>query len=956
MSLITDYEETEDPKETNATVDSQLDIDSGDDDSMENFSEEEIDEMCNNAALNSALDDDDPLSLNSDYDDRVNSNAEVESRKESDADGKESASNSDGEGAQPSKKKKSFAEIIAESKALREAILKAKGSGTNHVRGSLVVPNAIEHTEEEIPPIEDKGPTGSTSTPVTAPATGQTSSTVSTGPTGSTSTPVTAPTTRSSSSTVSTGSTGSTSMPVTAPATGSTASTVSTGQTVSEEVTGTGLDNPNMEAPDGNSDEPSDVNGGKTHASTRVEQKTLDEILRQAAKESGLDLEYSEVLWFIKTVAPSAIRSLSSTKGNPADYRDECDDFVKFLSSVKESNGQRAFSIIISEIVSYIHDNTDETFSAIDIITYCDEIYNQYAGVQLTVPNSIGYTKIKVMVDNAFIIDYLNSTGISGDLKIGNDVDPSLNSLVKLAVDVAYYQYVSELGDIADKYILAYQRIKNDRPEMLKVVEDGDYEAFYKMLKTFCGSSTVGIDLRDIDLNMESYSSSEAAALYAAVIAKMDELSKKYRKRYDNEAVERVVDNMASRGYRASQANAIEYYCEELFNPKKTVKPPKEDPTATEEKVAPQVDDGEPRDEDVPPPLEKDIISIDQGRPMATQAYIPYGYGLSKSHVEINKPYTEVFGIPFINIRHPIFKTIALKYSNKYSMKNAPKGKDGAIDKMFEKRVKSVETNADKAERQLIKEIKTGSLMSRFLLGDKTKNTQVKGEGLGLASSIEKGLRRITSFATNPLLVKNILKLIKMAMDGEETPVSRNTLVIATDRMNAYDRNPIVSNVVNDQFANVRVFNPVKPEKTAAVSKKYLKQFYEIVNPLENADEYIACGAFSGNLPDGFSGRGMFKAQLKTISSGVIDPSAVPDAAINAFRQDIMMHGGYPYTYVLTDRFSGMYTQAFRIARNNNFLGDLFRMDVDLVAIHVKNAGMDGIFILENHDAEVLFS
>lgn len=932
MSLITDYEETEDPKETNATVDNQLDIDSGDDDTMENFSEEEIDEMCNNAALNSALDDDDPLSLNSDYDDRVNSNAEVESKKESDADGKESASNSDGEGAQPSKKKKSFAEIIAESKALREARLKANGSGTNNVRGSLVVPNAIEHTEEEIPPIEDKGPTGSTSTPVTA------------------------PTTRSSSSTVSTGPTSSTSTPVTAPATGSTASTVSTGQTVSEEVTGTGLDNPNMEAPDGNSDEPSDVNGGNTHASTRVEQKTLDEILRQAAKESGLDLEYSEVLWFIKTVAPSAIRSLSSTKGNPADYRDECDDFVKFLSSVKESNGQRAFSIIISEIVSYIHDNTDETFSAIDIITYCDEIYNQYAGGQLTVPNSIGYTKIKVMVDNAFIIDYLNSTGISGDLKIGNDVDPSLNSLVKLAVDVAYYQYVSELGDIADKYILAYQRIKNDRPEMLKVVEDGDYEAFYKMLKTFCGSSTVGIDLRDIDLNMESYSSSEAAALYAAVIAKMDELSKKYRKRYDNEAVERVVDNMASRGYRASQANAIEYYCEELFNPKKTVKPPKEDPTATEEKVASQVDDGEPRDEDVPPPLEKDIISIDQGRPMATQAYIPYGYGLSKSHVEINKPYTEVFGIPFINIRHPIFKTIALKYSNKYSMKNAPKGKDGAIDKMFEKRVKSVETNADKAERQLIKEIKTGSLMSRFLLGDKTKSTQVKGEGLGLASSIEKGLRRITSFATNPLLVKNILKLIKMAMDGEETPVSRNTLVIATDRMNAYDRNPIVSNVVNDQFANVRVFNPVKPEKTAAVSKKYLKQFYEIVNPLENADEYIACGAFSGNLPDGFSGRGMFKAQLKTISSGVIDPSAVPDAAINAFRQDIMMHGGYPYTYVLTDRFSGMYTQAFRIARNNNFLGDLFRMDVDLVAIHVKNAGMDGIFILENHDAEVLFS
>ena len=134
-----------------------------------------------------------------------------------------------------------------------------------------------------------------------------------------------------------------------------------------------------------------------------------------------------------------------------------------------------------------------------------------------------------------------------------------------------------------------------------------------------------------------------------------------------------------------------------------------------------------------------------------------------------------------------------------------------------------------------------------------------------------------------------------------------------------------------------------------------MKHFYDIVNPLENADEYIACGAFSTNLPYGF-GRDMFKAQMRTISSGAIDPSSVPDAAINAFRQDIMMHGGYPYTYVLTDRFSGTYTQAFRIARNDNFIGDLFRMDVDLVAIHVKNAGMDGIFILENHDAEVLFS
>ena len=702
---------------------------------------------------------------------------------------------------------------------------------------------------------------------------------------------------------------------------------------------------------------------GKSKDTSRHENQSggrisLAEILQKAVQKSGLDLEYSEVLLFIKSIEPYLVNSLNTTKGMADDYSDECGKFINFLSLVKNVNGQRTFSIIISEIVSYINDNTDETVTTMDFIKYCGELYVRYKDGTLTVPNGIGYTKMKVMVNNAFIIEYLNSAGISNDFKVGNGIDDSIDGLVKEAVDVAYNQYVTEFGDIADKYILAYQRIANDRPEMLKVTENGDYEAFYKMLRTFCGASTVGIDLSDIDLNMESYTPGEAAALYAAVIAKMDEFSKRYRKSYDNEAVERVVDNMASRGYRASQTNAIEYYCEQLFNPRKTVDVPKEEEPEEEkdaENVAPKEDVDEPQGEDVPPPLEKDKISIDHGMNMATQAYIPVGYGLSKSHVEINKPYTEVFGIPFINIRHPLFKTIALKYSNRYSKKKAPKGKDGAIDKLFEKRIKSVEANADKAERQLIKEIKSGSLMSKFLLGDRTKDTQVEGEGLGLASSIEKGLRRITSFATNPMIVKNILQLIKMAMDGEETPVSRNTLVIATNKMNAYDRNPIVSNVENDQFANVRVFNPVKPEKSAAVSKKYLKQFYDIVNPLENADEYIACGAFPTNLPYGF-GRDMFKAQMRTISSGAIDPSAVPDAAINAFRQDIMMHGGYPYTYVLADQFTGTNNQAFRIARNNNFLGDLFRMDVDLVAIHVKKAGMDGIFILENHDAEVLFS
>ena len=675
-----------------------------------------------------------------------------------------------------------------------------------------------------------------------------------------------------------------------------------------------------------------DSNGGKGNKGNGSKDNPppvnlpLNDILNKAAQDNNVD--YAGVLHFLTEVDPTVTKTLS-TKYDSRAYMNDCVNFVKFMSTVLGQECQRPLCAIVSEVVSYIKKNASAAITASDIINYCNELAaydssNNY----IMMLDGVGYTKMKVMVENAFIISYLTTMGVSDDLKVANNVDESVDAAVQLAVAVAYRSYARMLGDTLEKYEIAYKRIETEKPEMLHVIEEGDYDAFYKMLKTFGGYGTVGIDMRDIDLNMESYSPGEAASLYAAVIAKMDEFAARYNRNYDNEDVERVVDNLVSRGYRASQTNAIEYYCDELFNPKQEV---------------------ESREE-------RDRVSIDHGENIATRAYIPAGYGLSKSHIEISKPYTEVFGIPYINIRHPLFKTIAMRYSNKY--KNAKKsgGKKSAMDKLAEKRVRDIEANADRAERQLIKEIKQGSLMSKFLVGDTRKETQVAGEGLGLVSSIEKGLRRITSFASNTLLIKNILKLIKMALDGEETPVSRNTLVVATNQNNAYDRNPIVSNYENDQFANVRVINPVKPEKSAAVSKKYLKQFYDIVNPLENADEYIACGAFSSNLPMGAGGNGMFQAHMDTVSSGTIDPSSVSDAAITVFRQDIMEHDGYPYTYVLTDQFTGTNNEVYRIARNNNFFGDLIRLDVDLVAIHVKKAGMDGVFIMENHDAEVLFS
>lgn len=652
----------------------------------------------------------------------------------------------------------------------------------------------------------------------------------------------------------------------------------------------------------------------------------LVEILRKAAQDESVN--YTNVAQFITMLEPSVVKSLSS-KYYEDDCLDDCKSFVTFLSELLNLNSYREVSIILSEVVAYIKKNAGVTLSAMNIIMYCNELNKNITDRKVLDISGIGYTKIRIMVENAFIINYLKTAGVSLNLAVGNNVDTYVNNMVLLAASTAYSIYGYMLGDISDKYAIAFQRIETEKPEMLSVVTEGDYGAFYKMLKTFSGYSTVGIDLNDIDLNIDSYSPGEAASLYAAVIAKMDELAARYHKTYEKEDIERVVDSVASRGYRASQTNVIEYYCDEVLNPKK----PKGEGNA------------------------KDSINVDHGMNFATRAFIPSGYGLSKSHIEISKPYTEVFGIPFINIRHPLFRTIAMKYSNRFSKaEKQSKGKTTATERAWAKRLHEVMVNADKAERQLVKEIKQGSLMSKFLVGDKTKDTQVEGEGLGFMSTIEKGLRKVTSFASNPKLVKNILKLIKLAIDGIETPVSRSTLVIATDAQHAYDMNPIVPNDVNDQYAYVRVFNPVKPEKTAAVSKKYLKQFYDIVNPLENADEYIACGAVSSNLPAGVGGNGMFRSQLQTISGGVIDPSSVPDSAITAFRQDIMQHNGYPFTYVLTDQSTGGSNDVYKIVRNNNFFGDLVRLDVDLVAIHVKKGSIDGIFIMENRDAEVLFS
>ena len=59
---------------------------------------------------------------------------------------------------------------------------------------------------------------------------------------------------------------------------------------------------------------------------------SLAEILQKAVQKSGLDLEYSEVLLFIKSIEPYLVNSLNTTKGMADDYSDECGKFINFLS------------------------------------------------------------------------------------------------------------------------------------------------------------------------------------------------------------------------------------------------------------------------------------------------------------------------------------------------------------------------------------------------------------------------------------------------------------------------------------------------------------------------------------------------------------------------------------------------------------------------------------------------
>ena len=154
----------------------------------------------------------------------------------------------------------------------------------------------------------------------------------------------------------------------------------------------------------------------------KIKEVPLSETLRQAIDNSGLAVNYTEIFEFIKAVDPSAVRLLDA-KYNPIDVSDYCDKFIQFMSTLSNAGSQRQLSIIISEIVSYIKKNANETFTAIDIITYCNKLHDTVKDENVFALKGVGYTRMKIMVENAFIIEYLSSYGISEDLRIGNGVD-----------------------------------------------------------------------------------------------------------------------------------------------------------------------------------------------------------------------------------------------------------------------------------------------------------------------------------------------------------------------------------------------------------------------------------------------------------------------------------------------------------------------------------------------------
>lgn len=646
---------------------------------------------------------------------------------------------------------------------------------------------------------------------------------------------------------------------------------------------------------------------------------------------------YASAIKVLAMIVPDMAKKMNE-KMEYSSIKDILSGFCSFVKTASSNSTLRFYSGAVFSIVSYLKANGINPPSVVDAMNIYTSIGSGEADAEEIAKVSLTRAVSGTLARNSFIIEALTENGIDiGIPAVPDTVAPkSAQNAYTMMTGIIYRMHEGDIEPVAKSYVNAYRRLETSNKDFLERIktleQSGNESGFYNMLETFRNEKTINLDMRDAELNKKAYKNSESIALWNAIVQCMSGMSEKYGKDYDETLVNEAFDRISSRGYGAYNEDVINGVCEDMFNSKKPV-----------------VND------------DKNTVSHTSGSGKTGNAYIPFGYGLSKSHVEMGKPYTEVFGMPYINIRHPIFKTIAMKYTE--SFKRSESRLESKDNPELKKRVKMIKTRADKAEAQLKAEIKKGSLMSHMFSDAKDKTTQVSGEKRDLLTRIDDKLRKVTSVISNGMTTKNILDLIKMAIDGDEIPVSRNTLVVRATPETGYKNNPMISTETNDTFAFISVENPIKPEKNAAVSKKYLKQFYNIINPLDNADEYIACGAFSPSMTDGSGADDMIRAQMLSVSHGLVDAGSVPESAVNLFRRDIMEHDGYPYTYVLvSDDGAGRNSEG--IGRQNDTYKITKRLPLglnwmktgsSLVAIHVKGNGMDGLFVMEKRDADVLF-
>lgn len=308
--------------------------------------------------------------------------------------------------------------------------------------------------------------------------------------------------------------------------------------------------------------------------------------------------------------------------------------------------------------------------------------------------------------------------------------------------------------------------------------------------------------------------------------------------------------------------------------------------------------------------------------------FMPSEYDLTSVSQELKEAYTECFGFPFINLNHSAFKKIAAKYNSNYAshILNKAAQKNPLTKQVASKDAVIAAANA--AEKYVMGLIKKGSITRSWIKGDKKKETAVQGTGKGLLQKISDFGERLYFVLFNHIKINHVMKLVRAAKMGDETPVTRKMLKVSVDDAHKYQDNAYLNTPENMKYAYITVTNTDDDnDKTVALSRKYITSFYGVYDFLRGADEYVANG----------------------IPEEMFAPKPVSDvtpAEVLAYREDVRRHGGIPETVLLTGNKND---------DENALVKSGWNLTNDLVAIHTKVSGLDGLIILPKDISAILF-